>query len=253
VTADRPSILLVGGSSQIGVAIVEAVTGSSGGEVVLAGRPAPALEAAADRLRAANSTVTSMAYDADWPAKRAADLLLAAEAAVGRLDLVVVAVGVLQTRGPADLPIVAEPDLATLLQTNLVGPALIANEAARLLSDQQHGRLVVVTSASAARPRGQILGYSVAKQALDSFVRGLDRRTRPHGVRCLVVRPGQVRTRMTAGLPDAPLTTGPERVGLRVRRALTRRSAVVWSPGAMGPLTTLLRMTPSWVLPEELK
>jgi decaprenylphospho-beta-D-erythro-pentofuranosid-2-ulose 2-reductase len=241
----------VGGTSEIGLATVRALVGDHEADVALAGRPGPALERAAQLLQSSACSVRTFDYDASWPADRVEDLLVQAERAVGPVDTVLVAVGMLGT--PAVPPALAEPGLRDLLTANLVGPALVANAAVELLARHGRGQLVVVTSAAAARPRDEILGYAVAKQALDSFVRGLDRRARRRGVRCLVVRPGRVRTRMTTGLAPAPLTVGPDQVAARIRAAVTRRSGVVWVPAVVGPVTLALRAIPSRVLPRTMR
>lgn len=264
MTINRPSILLVGASSEIGGAIVDAFLADRPGTVVLAGRPSPRRAGAVARLREAGHGVTVLDYDASFSEDQAAELLQQATAVTGTLDAVVVAVGSMGstphdqvspggTGLPAQTPAPGEPNLHHLLIANLVGPALVANAAATLLSAQRHGVLAVVTSAAAIHPRQQILGYACAKQALDTFVRGLDHRTRPNGARCIVVRPGRVRTRMTAGLSPAPLTTDPSDVAERVRAAMMTPRAVVWSPRLMGPATNILSRIPQFALPKDLR
>ncbi len=271
MTTDRLTVLLVGASSEIGGAIIDTLLRDGPGTAVLAGRPGAGRTEAVVRLREAGHEVTELDYDAQFGEVETADLIRHAMAVTGSLDAVLVAVGSMGAvpepapRGAGDPPFAvsavspvspvspAEPDLQNLLLTNLVGPALVANAAATALSAQGRGVLLVVTSAAAIRPRQQILGYSCAKQALDSFVRGLDRRTMGHGARCMVVRPGRVRTRMTVGLAPAPLTTDPGHVAGRVRAALRSPRAVVWSPRLMGPATTVLARIPSAALPRGLR
>ncbi len=267
MSTDHPSILLVGASSEIGGAILDALLGDQPGTAVLAGRPSPRRAGAAARLREAGHQVTVLDYDAAFSEEQTVKLLRHATEATGELDAVVVAVGSMGSPydrpapGRAELPTElltgapspGEPHLHQLLTANLVGPALVADAAATVLSAQGHGVLAVVTSAAAIHPRQQILGYACSKQALDTFVRGLDRRTRPHGARCIVVRPGRVRTRMTVGLAPAPLTTDPSLVAQRVRVALKSPRAVVWSPRLMGPATTVLSRLPRFALPKQLR
>ncbi len=257
MNSNGPTVLLVGASSEIGGAIVESLMAQRSGTAVLAGRPSPRRDAAADHLRAAGHGVSVIDYDAGYDEQETADVLEQALSVSGTLDTVVVAIGSMgetaRTRSGREVRLAAEPDLLQLLKVNLVGPALLANAVSELLSRQEHGALVVITSAAAVRPRQEILGYAIAKQALDTFVRGLDRRTRPHGVRCMVVRPGRVRTVMSDGLPPVPLTTGPEHVAGRVRAAMATSSAVVWSPRVMGPATNLLALVPAQALPKGLR
>ncbi len=61
-------------------------------------------------------------------------------------------------------------------------------------------------------------------------------------MRVLVVRPGFVRTRMTAGLPAAPLATTPEAVASVVLAALERGEHTVWAPGRLRWLMLAVRL-----------
>lgn len=258
-TAPRTA-LLVGGSSEIGLAIVTEALSSGPGRVVLAGRESDHLTAAADALQTLGHDVLVTAYDASWAEDRTTAMVRKAGDALDGLDLVVVAVG---SMGPASStesteqasgqnPL-SESGLGELFQTNLVGPGLVCNAAADLLAESGGGTLVVLTSAAVSRTRLQILGYSSAKRGLDELVRGLGQRGRQHGVHTLVVRPGRVRTRMTESLPAVPLTTTPQAVARDVRRALAHDCPVAWSPRAMVLVCALLRATPTRLLPEALR
>ncbi|GGV87939.1 hypothetical protein GCM10010294_70280 [Streptomyces griseoloalbus] len=60
----------------------------------------------------------------------------------------------------------------------------------------------------------------------------------------MVVRPGFVWTRMTAGLPEAPLATTPEAVATAVELGLRRRSETVWVPGTLRVVMAAVRHLP---------
>ena len=64
------------------------------------------------------------------------------------------------------------------------------------------------------------------------------------GVSVLVVRPGFVRSKMTEGLPDAPLATTPEAVADAIVDGVRRGRSTVWVPGAMRWVMSGLRHTP---------
>lgn len=252
-------VLLIGGSSEIGLAIVEAILPTHG-SVVLAGRPSQRLNTAVARLRVAGHDVTSLGYDARWGAASTETLLDDAWQTWGSFDTVVVSVGSMATGAPGSAsgtddvePPVRQHDLEGMLAVNLVGPALVLDGCATRLAGQGHGAVVVVSSVAAVRPRESILAYAAAKQALDTLARGTDRRLRAHGGRCLVVRPGRVTTRMSSGLPEVPLTQDAAQVGSRVRQALGGGARVAWSPRLIGPLTTALRWTPDAALPKSLR
>jgi decaprenylphospho-beta-D-erythro-pentofuranosid-2-ulose 2-reductase len=64
------------------------------------------------------------------------------------------------------------------------------------------------------------------------------------GVRVLLVRPGFVTGRMTAGLAPAPLASTPAQVGAAVANALAGSSAEVWVPRTVGMLAVAMRLIP---------
>ncbi|WP_158220537.1 SDR family NAD(P)-dependent oxidoreductase [Kineosporia sp. A_224] len=245
VDQDVPGILLVGGASEIGLAIVRNLLGDGTGRVVLAGRPSHRLDVARDGLALLGHDVTCLPYTVGEPTGQVQRLLRDTARHCGVVDVVVIAVGTLDAGEHAGVE--------ALLETNVVGPATVAEAAVEALCAQGHGRLVVLTSVAAALPRDEILAYSAAKQALDTYVRGLDRAARSRGVRCMVVRPGRVRTRMIDGLPPAPLTRDPDDVARSVRRALRTGRRVVWVPAVLGPVAAVLRLVPTSLRPRRLR
>jgi decaprenylphospho-beta-D-erythro-pentofuranosid-2-ulose 2-reductase len=241
--------LLVGGSSDIGAAVLAALARRGGCELVLAGRPSARRNAVAARLGA-----THHVHGLDWDASTATDpgaLVAESMQMCGRpLDLVVVAVGALggplsDVGDPAG-PAAVERDLTV----NLLAPAGVVLAAAHHLAPRR-GRLVVITSASAVRPRQGIGGYSVAKQALDQLTR-MVARADGGGAHVHVVRPGHVRSAMTRGLPEPPLTRDPGQVAHDVVRGVAAGRTVIWSPPVMRFAMLALRSLPRRMLPPDL-
>lgn len=253
MTGTSQHVLLVGGSSEIGLAVLRDLVADGGRHAVtLAGRPSTRLASAAQELRDQGHRVHVLTYHAHWDESATRELLTRAQGQVGGLDVVVVAVGAVDDPADGDSP-AAVPNLHQLLTVNLLGPALVANAAVDLMAAQGHGTLIVLSSVAAVRTRLPILGYSCAKRALDELVRGLTTRAAPFGVTCLLVRPGRVRTRMSARSAPVPLTIEPETVARHVRRALESGRKVAWSPPLLRPLTGVLRLVPGQLLPRRLR
>ena len=82
--------------------------------------------------------------------------------------------------------------------------------------------------------------YGAAKSGLDAFGRGLADSLHGTGVDVLLVRPGFVTRRMTAGMAPAPLATTPAAVGAAVAAAAPRGGTspggLLWVPSALAPL-----------------
>jgi decaprenylphospho-beta-D-erythro-pentofuranosid-2-ulose 2-reductase len=63
-------------------------------------------------------------------------------------------------------------------------------------------------------------------------------------VKVTVVRPGFVRTKMTAGLKPAPLTVEAPVVAEAIVRGLETGAAVVWVPTVLRPIFAVMRVLP---------
>jgi decaprenylphospho-beta-D-erythro-pentofuranosid-2-ulose 2-reductase len=114
---------------------------------------------------------------------------------------------------------------------------------------QGHGTIVVLSSIAAIRPRKANFVYGAAKSGLDAFGRGLADSLHGTGVHVLLVRPGFVIGRMTAGMPPAPLSTTPAAVGAAVASRLRRAGGtspggVVWVPPALAPVAVAFQLLP---------
>lgn len=221
------SLLLLGGTSEIGLATARALVSRRTQTVLLAGRRLEALEKAAGNLRAAGaSRVEVLPFDADDTVSHAA-FADRAFSHYGDIDLVLVAFGVLGDQRVAE----DDPERAVaLLRTNLVGAASIGLHAARHLRRQGHGTLVVLSSVAGERARRSNFVYGSSKAGLDAFYQGLGDSLMGSGVTVLVVRPGFVRTKMTAGLPVPPLATTPEHVGEVIVKAIESGAEEAWAP-----------------------
>jgi decaprenylphospho-beta-D-erythro-pentofuranosid-2-ulose 2-reductase len=235
-------VVVIGGTSEIALAIVRALASSAPREVALLGRDGGRLRDAADALAAVAGCEQVFAVEVD--ADRTDGHEAALESAFGRLggaDIVILAVGVLGERGglPRDVP-----DALAVLRTNVVGAGSLLIWAARGLDAQGHGTLIVLSSVAGERVRPANVVYGAAKAGLDALAQGLADSLHGRGVRVLIVRPGFVHTRMTRGLPSAPLATSPDDVASVVIRGLERGSAVVWAPAALRWVMLVLRTLP---------
>jgi decaprenylphospho-beta-D-erythro-pentofuranosid-2-ulose 2-reductase len=233
------TVVLLGGTSDIGLAIVGRLVAAGTATVVLAGRDARALDTAAERVPATAKTHT-VVYDADDVAGHTALVDRIAEQ-VGDIDLVVCAVGVLgDQQAMLDDPALA----AAVMHSSYVGPASTLLAVATRLRHQGHGRIVVLSSVAGERVRAANFVYGSAKAGLDGFAQGLGDALVGTGVQVLIVRPGFVRTRMTSHLPDGPFATTAEQVADATVRALQRGDDVVWVPGVVRWVMAVLRHLP---------
>lgn len=234
-------VLLVGGTSEIGQAIVRRLGGDGVGALCLLGRDRARLEADAARLHAELGAVVSVVVADAVELESHERAVGEAFNAAGPFDLVVVATGRLGAQAGLD----ADPaEAAEVMRVTFLGSGSLMLHCLRRLRDQGSGTLVVLSSVAAERPRKANAIYGAAKAGLDALAQGLADAAAGTGVRVLVVRPGFVHTRMTAGLKPAPMSVAPEQVADATVRALAGRAHTVWVPGRLRFVFVVLRHLP---------
>jgi decaprenylphospho-beta-D-erythro-pentofuranosid-2-ulose 2-reductase len=230
------TVLLLGGRSEIGLAIVERLVRDGARTVVLASRPPhgepPASLAAAE--------VHHIDFDAARPETHGAVIDEAVKLA-GDLDVVISAFGVLGDQAAYEADPVAA---ARSIEVNLGGHVSCALFAARRLREQRHGTLVVLSSVAGVRVRRANMVYGAAKAGLDGFAHALGDALHGSGARVMVVRPGFVVGRMTAGMTPAPMATTPGAVADAVVAGLRSDAGTVWVPGRLKAAFAVMRMLP---------
>ena len=233
----RPGrVLLLGGNSEIGLAILAGLKAPADTEVVLAGRDEQRMAAAGKELP---YRCTTIAVDALETGRHEA--VVAEVFAGGPVDLVIAATGVLTPQAEVDKdPLLA----AQMIEINFTGHVTTLLAAATHMRKQQNGTIVVLSSVAAIRPRKANYVYGAAKAGLDAFARGLTDALAGTGVRVLLVRPGFVTGRMTTGLSPAPLSSTPQQVGAAVAAALAGKDSVVWIPRSLAAAALVLRIVP---------
>jgi decaprenylphospho-beta-D-erythro-pentofuranosid-2-ulose 2-reductase len=234
----RPArILLLGGTSEIGLAILAALRAPGETEVLLAGRDEQLLAAAGKALP---YQVRTLPFDAlDFGAHPA---LIDSAFEGGDVDLVISAAGVLTRQETLD----RDPlEAGRMVGTNFTGHVTTLLAVAGRMRAQGHGTIVILSSIAAVRPRKASFVYGAAKAGLDAFGRGLTDALHGTGVRVVLVRPGFVIGRMTRGMSPAPLATTPAAVGEAVAAALAKKDeTLVWVPGTLRVLAAALRLVP---------
>lgn len=229
-------VLLLGGTSEIGIATLRALSLPPDAQVVLAGRDDASLAAAAATLPV---SVTIEHFDA-LDAQSVSDVVRRAFGA-GDVDLVLPAFGVLGDQTGAE----NDPALADdVFEVNVVAQARALLESARLMRAQGHGVIVALSSVAAIRPRRANFVYGASKAALDALARGLTDSLHGSSVRVVLVRPGFVIGRMTAGMQAAPMSSTPAEVGAAVAAAVRSNRSLVWVPSRLRLLAAVMRLLP---------
>jgi decaprenylphospho-beta-D-erythro-pentofuranosid-2-ulose 2-reductase len=226
------SVLVLGGTSEIGLATARALAGRRARTVVLAARDPDACAAAADSLRAAGAErVETVRFDATDTGSHDA-LVDDVFDRFGDIDLALVAFGVL------------DGSTVDVLEVNLVGAASAISALARRMSAQGHGTIVLLSSVAGERVRKSNYLYGASKAGIDGFAQGLGDSLAGSGVDVMVVRPGFVKTKMTAGIDPVPFSTTADAVAAEILKGLARGAHTVWAPPVLRLVMSVLRHVP---------
>jgi len=234
------NIVVLGGMSEIGLAIARRLMSPATKSVVLACRRPDEATAAVEAIARAGVSVEAVAFDgADTSSHRA--FVDDVTARFGDPDVVVLAFGQLGDQSVFD----DEPaEAVKVAHVNYTGAVSISLEYARVLRRQGHGRLVVLSSVAGERVRKANFVYGSTKAGLDGFAQGLGDALEGTGAGVLVVRPGFVHSRMTTGMKAAPFSSTPDAVADVVVKGLRSGARTVWAPGILRFVFSALRHLP---------
>ncbi|WP_273734234.1 decaprenylphospho-beta-D-erythro-pentofuranosid-2-ulose 2-reductase [Mycolicibacterium septicum] len=235
------TILLLGGTSEIGLAICERYLRDASARIVLAALPGdPGRDDAVAQLRNAGaSSVEVIDFDAVDTASHP-DVIDKAFAA-GDVDVAIVAFGLL---GDAEELWQNQRKAVQIAEINYTAAVSVGVLVGEKMRAQGYGQIIAMSSAAGERVRRSNFVYGSTKAGLDGFYLGLGEALREFGVRVLVIRPGQVRTRMSAHVKEAPLTVDKEYVANLAVTASAKGKDLVWAPGAFRYVMMVLRHIP---------
>jgi decaprenylphospho-beta-D-erythro-pentofuranosid-2-ulose 2-reductase len=234
------SVLVLGGTSEIGLATARRLARDRARRVVLAARDPSKAEPAAGEIAALGAEVELVAFDARDFASHAAFVDDVFDR-FGDIDLVLVAWGVLGDNERLARDHDAAVETAHVNYTGVVSVSIPLVERMRR---QGHGTIVYLSSVAGERARASNFVYGSTKAGMDAFAQGLGDSLADSGVKVMVVRPGFVKTKMTEGMEPAPLSTDADSVAESIAAGLRRDSHTVWSPGPLRFVMAALRHLP---------
>ena len=236
------NIVLFGGTSDIGQAILRRVVKPGVARVVLVSRNI-------DQAEIATSPLTDRFPEVDFHHVRfdASDAASMSEVVstitedIGDIDVAIVAQGVLNEgvdyySAPAAL--------IEMANVNFTATMTLLYSLASQMKSQGYGKIVLLSSVAGERVRKGNPAYGATKAGIDGFALALDHELVGTGASLLVVRPGFVSTKMTSGMKKAPFSTDAESVAVIVEKGISSDKKVVWAPGLLRWMFLVLKNVP---------
>lgn len=238
-------VAFLGATKGMGRALARLMAERGDALCLLGRNPADLERSAADLgARAGSAPAAIVPCDLEKPATFEA-ALDAARDALGGVDAVVVTAGIFATQDALE----ADPALAErVLRVDFTNTVLFCEAAKKSLLASGGGTLCVFSSVAGERGRKPVILYGAAKAGLTRYLEGLDHKHHADGLRVVTVKPGFVKTTMTAGLDPPPFAGEPDGVARQVLRAIDRGTPVVYAPSPWRLIMAVIRALPRAIM-----
>ena len=213
-------IALIGAKSEIGISIVTQLPENKSREVIMVNRSGEYALDVTDK--AGRERVVSKLFDE------------------GDLDLVIIAVGLLGNNEQFS----TADNLVAAMEVNYVGTVHLLELIAERMKKQAHGQILAISSFAQVRPRPDNFRYGSTKAGLDFYARGLALSLEGTGVTLKILRPGFVRSKMTAGMDDAPFAITVQECGAYGVKALQSKNLITWAPSLLKYVAFIFKSLP---------
>jgi short-subunit dehydrogenase len=232
--------LITGASSGIGAALARRLA-AEGIAVALTARREDALRTLAGEIEAAGGSASVHPVDVSDPAATVA-AVQAADDALGGLDLVIANAGVGSALWSGKL---TWADCADVVAVNVAGATATLCAVLPRMVERKRGHLVGVSSIAGLRGLPKFAAYSASKAYLSTFIEALRADLRGTGVRVTDVRPGYVRTALTANNKGMPFLITAEDAAERIWKAIRGRRSVITFPLPMAGGARIMAALPN--------
>ncbi len=238
--------VVLGGTAGIGRAVAQRLA-TRGDTVFLLGRNADDLERSAADLTARHPHQERAGWalcDLDDPVSFGA-ALDAADRALAQFDAVIVTAAMFATQDALE----SDPELTRrLTTTNFANTVTFCEHARTRLLARGGGWLTVVSSVAGDRGRKPVGIYGASKAGVSAYLEALDHKYRAAGLWALCVKPGFVKTAMTAGLTPPPFAGEPDGVARDIVRAMDRKLPLIYTPGIWRLVMFVIKHLPRVVM-----
>ena len=233
-------ILVLGATSGIAEATCR-IWAAQGASLFLVARNGEKLAAVAKDLKTRGASyIDTAAADLDDTDSHPALLAHAINSLTG-MDIAYLAHGILgdQTHAEQDFNAAAQ-----VIHTNLMAPVSLVTWLANFCVQRRSGTIAVLSSVAGDRGRKSNYVYGASKAGLSAFLEGLRNRVDRDGVTVLTIKPGPVKTAMTAGMPRSEKFADVDSVAESIVRAIDKKKDTLYVPFQWRPIMFAVRHIP---------
>ena len=232
------TIVLLGSTSEIGLAILKRINVSSKSTIIFIGRAKP-LDTTIFVRKGCKTKFIHCNITKDSDLKKAIRELKK----IPKIDLLILASGYLP---PENLEF-DEDSVRKTITTNALAPIEFLAAVAKHMVGVGTGDILVITSVAITRARMRNFTYGASKVTLDFFASGLANKLLNTEVFISILRPGFVHTKMTKNFTPAPFATSVEKVAQIAAEGLLKRKQIIYAPKILKYVMKLIKSLPKFL------
>ena len=233
-------ILVLGATSGIAEAVCR-IWAAEGAQLFLVARNPEKLAAVAADLKTRGASYVGTAVADLDDTDRHAELLAHCVNSLTGMDIAFLAHGILGDQPQAEVDF---NHAAQILHTNLMAPVSLLTWLATFCVQRHAGVLAVLSSVAGDRGRKSNYVYGSSKAGLSAFLAGLRNRVDREGVTVMTIKPGPVKTAMTASMKGSEKFADVNKVAATIVKAIDNRVDELYVPFQWGPIMWVIRHVP---------
>jgi decaprenylphospho-beta-D-erythro-pentofuranosid-2-ulose 2-reductase len=233
-------VVLVGSTSDIGLAILQNLTFASDAKILLVGKMAP------EQFDFQNKLVKVNFFKCDLESLDDLQNFTSEISEIEDIDLAIVASGYLPPEHE-DLNLTL---VRKTMMINTVGVICALSVLAHRMHGQRKGQILLISTVAAMLPRLRNFTYGASKSGADFFARGLSNKYRKTDLRVTVLRPGYVYTKMTQNFKPAPFALTKQELSKIVATNISTRKTIMYAPKKLRVIMHIIKNLPRAVSDE---
>lgn len=160
---------------------------------------------------------------------------------LGKVDIVLFAHGTMSDEENSELNY--EKTLSSL-KNNALSIISLLTLIRPKMEEQQSGSIAVITSVAGDCNLRRNFIYASEKAFLSAYIKGLSQKLYSKGIQVLDIKPGRVKSPMTAGMKQDWSIANPEVVAKDIIKAIQKRKFVVYTPFYWRYIVYIIRSIP---------
>lgn len=220
-------ILIIGATSAIATAAAHQFA-ARGDELFLIGRNKERLQALTQDLNIRTQREFNCAPLDLNQIEHHAKVLNEAKAALGQIDVVLIAHGVLPQQHKCENSV---HETLEVFKTNCLSVISLLTLVSQKFIAQKKGCIAVISSVAGDRGRKSNYVYGATKGGLNIFLQGLRSRLKKHNVHVLTIKPGFVDSPMTRHMKKGLLWVQPQKIAQLILQGIDKQKDVIYTPG----------------------